>query len=604
MLHALCLNKTLSDRKPVIYDRRQAVARFLFLALKTRDRVWSVTSSDDSAILLLLLGGIVQVLKILKKLQDLDITLDILSETGIGKLVNSFRKHDQAGKVAKMLVNRWKALVPKDSLSGEQPNKEVEERRSSHLSESTNSRKKPKSDNFSANKKTSQNNDVESEMKSSKSEASLNGVKKDRATKDSRTSKSHSHGKEKAISTDHMKCEDKKTEKVSSITKKQPNPTLVRAKALKSAAVQSEKSADASKKDTMNKTKEKVKMMGEKACFETPSMSFEAYLSYDYAPPKRKKSFSAVKNPKRRKTAQKENSQVRESCVKTPEVVSEDPLTMAPEHSLTDLLNVPLPTISPECEDISQYQYFGEMKAETKVMDVAEEDPVFIGQRLKNKMQVYSGNKITYLPAMMTLYQQCIRALQNNIDSLYEIGGVPFEILEPVLERCTPEQLLRIEEYNPVYIGVTDHLWERHCLKDFRNAQLEEYESWREMYLRMSEERERKLKQLTKSIVSAHSGKPKGRQVKMAFIHSAAKPPRNVRIQQEIHGTAGPVIVPRPTDKPSTVKLHESHGRSNFSESSKPSNSSGQTHDPRKMKRVAPMMAKSLKAFKKQICRR
>ncbi|XP_065105380.1 elongin A, like isoform X3 [Paramisgurnus dabryanus] len=544
------------------------------------------------------------VLKILKKLQDLDITLDILSETGIGKLVNSFRKHDQAGKVAKMLVNRWKALVPKDSLSGEQPNKEVEERRSSHLSESTNSRKKPKSDNFSANKKTSQNNDVESEMKSSKSEASLNGVKKDRATKDSRTSKSHSHGKEKAISTDHMKCEDKKTEKVSSITKKQPNPTLVRAKALKSAAVQSEKSADASKKDTMNKTKEKVKMMGEKACFETPSMSFEAYLSYDYAPPKRKKSFSAVKNPKRRKTAQKENSQVRESCVKTPEVVSEDPLTMAPEHSLTDLLNVPLPTISPECEDISQYQYFGEMKAETKVMDVAEEDPVFIGQRLKNKMQVYSGNKITYLPAMMTLYQQCIRALQNNIDSLYEIGGVPFEILEPVLERCTPEQLLRIEEYNPVYIGVTDHLWERHCLKDFRNAQLEEYESWREMYLRMSEERERKLKQLTKSIVSAHSGKPKGRQVKMAFIHSAAKPPRNVRIQQEIHGTAGPVIVPRPTDKPSTVKLHESHGRSNFSESSKPSNSSGQTHDPRKMKRVAPMMAKSLKAFKKQICRR
>lgn len=33
---------------------------------------------------------------------------------------------------------------------------------------------------------------------------------------------------------------------------------------------------------------------------------------------------------------------------------------------------------------------------------------------------------------------------------LYETGGVPFEILEPVLEKCTPEQLLRIEECNPV----------------------------------------------------------------------------------------------------------------------------------------------------------
>lgn len=38
---------------------------------------------------------------------------------------------------------------------------------------------------------------------------------------------------------------------------------------------------------------------------------------------------------------------------------------------------------------------------------------------------------------------------------LYETGGVPFEILEPVLERCTPEQLLRIEEYNPVRKEIT-----------------------------------------------------------------------------------------------------------------------------------------------------
>lgn len=33
---------------------------------------------------------------------------------------------------------------------------------------------------------------------------------------------------------------------------------------------------------------------------------------------------------------------------------------------------------------------------------------------------------------------------------LREVGGVPFEILEPVLTRCTPEQLFRIEECNPV----------------------------------------------------------------------------------------------------------------------------------------------------------
>ncbi|XP_051945649.1 elongin A, like [Xyrauchen texanus] len=558
-------------------------------------------------------------LKILKKLEQLDITLEILAETGIGKVVNTFRKHDEAGKLAKMLVNRWKTLVPKGSLSasGEQPddfsqneqhNREVEEksnRENSRLSETTNSRKKPKNDNSSSERKTSLNTDIKSEKNPSKSKISLNGEKKDEPKKDSssnRGSRSHcsGHGKEKTISSE-PKYESEKNERVSK--------SLAKVSSLKSTEAQGEKSGDTSKKDKMKKTKEKFVAMEtdeqNRDGFETPSMSFEAYLSYDSEVPKRKKSFSSAKNPKKQKTAHKGSSQVQESHVKTSKAVTKDTLAMAPEHSVMDLLNIPLPTSFPECEDFSQYHYFTEKKADQKVVDICEEVPVFTGQRLKNKMQVYSGSKISYLPTMISLYQQCIRVLQNNIDSLFEIGGVPFDILEPVLERCTPEQLLRIEEYNPVYVGVTDHLWERHCQRDFRNARLQEYESWREMHLRMSEERKRKLQQLTKSIVSAHSGKPKGRQVKMAFIHSAAKPPRNVRIQQEIYGTAGPVTLPHPTDKPSSVKAHESRAKSSYIEPPKPSNNnSGQTQDPRKIKRVAPMMAKSLKAFKKQLNRR
>ncbi|XP_073690780.1 elongin A, like [Garra rufa] len=562
-------------------------------------------------------------LKILKKLEVLDITLEILAETGIGKVVNSFRKHDEAGRVAKILVNRWKTLVPKDSksLSGEkpddcptqneQPNKEVQEKtkhENSQLSETTNSRKKPKIENSSTEKKMSQNVDIKCKIKPSKSKIYLNGEKKNEPENESCLNEgSWSRAKEKT-SGEHTKHESKKTEKVSGITKKQENMKLEKSlKRPEATQKHRKKTGDARRKEKREKAKDILVAMetdkhAEDGC-ETPSMSFEAYLSYDLEPPKRKKSFSVAKNPKRLKTAHKDSSCV--SLVKSSKAVIEDPKTTVPEHSVMDLLNVPLPTSFPECEDISQYQYLSEKKADKKITDDCEEAPLFIGQRLKNKMQVYSGSKIAYLPTMMSLYQQCIRALQNNIDSLYEIGGVPFEILEPVLERCTPEQLIRIEEYNPVYIGVTDHLWERHCQKDFRNAQLEEYESWREMYLRMSEERERKLKLLTKSIVSAHSGKPKGRQVKMAFIHSAAKPPRNVRIQQEIHGTAGPVTLPQPTDRASCGKPSENWGRSSFTEPSKPStNNSGQAQDPRKMKRVAPMMAKSLKAFKKQLSRR
>lgn len=61
--------------------------------------------------------------------------------------------------------------------------------------------------------------------------------------------------------------------------------------------------------------------------------------------------------------------------------------------------------------------------AEDRVADTeaeaGEETPGFTGQRSKKKMQVYSGSKSTYLPAMMSLYQQCIRALQNNIDCMF-----------------------------------------------------------------------------------------------------------------------------------------------------------------------------------------
>lgn len=38
----------------------------------------------------------------------------------------------------------------------------------------------------------------------------------------------------------------------------------------------------------------------------------------------------------------------------------------------------------------------------------------------------------------------------SSLVALHEVGGVPFEILEPVLTRCTPEQLFRIEDSNPV----------------------------------------------------------------------------------------------------------------------------------------------------------
>lgn len=58
----------------------------------------------------------------------------------------------------------------------------------------------------------------------------------------------------------------------------------------------------------------------------------------------------------------------------------------------------------------------------TPATEVPEQNSVtsqFTGRRLNSKMQVYSGSKTVHLSKMLTLYEQCIRVLQNNIDCKY-----------------------------------------------------------------------------------------------------------------------------------------------------------------------------------------
>lgn len=183
-------------------------------------------------------------------------------------------------------------------------------------------------ENSSAEKKISHNVDNKCKIKPSKSKFYLNDEKKDEPKRDSSVnhdSWTHGSGKEKT-SAAHTKL---------SGIKNQQNAKLE--KSMKATQMQREKSGDASKKEKLEKAKDKlVAMESEKPIeegFEMPSMSFEAYLSYDLEPPKRKKCFSITKSPKKRfKTAHKENSCV--SLVKASKAVAEEPMTMVLQKSL------------------------------------------------------------------------------------------------------------------------------------------------------------------------------------------------------------------------------------------------------------------------------
>ncbi|XP_064597407.1 elongin-A-like isoform X2 [Liolophura sinensis] len=220
-------------------------------------------------------------------------------------------------------------------------------------------------------------------------------------------------------------------------------------------------------------------------------------------------------------------------------------------------------------------------------------DPMLIGSKSYSRTQVYSGRKNTGMTDMVSLYELCMRVLMDNIDGLDYVGGVPYYILKPVLEKCSAEQLYRLEDYNPQFLGETDELWVILCNRDFRGAKPDEMESWRELYLRRYDEREAKLQKLKANIAASEEArKAPVRLTKLAYVDTVAKPPRDVRRKQMKYGTATVDMSPSGS-KPNPAGYQRSSLKSRLAMDTAP------VAPRRVMKAPAPMMQKTMKMIKK-----
>ena len=76
-----------------------------------------------------------------------------------------------------------------------------------------------------------------------------------------------------------------------------------------------------------------------------------------------------------------------------------------------------------------------------------------------------------------------LRHVEFYTAALEFTGGVPFDLLRPVLERASSIQLYSLENFNSYLIADTDPLWKTLCQKEYRKAVREELETWRELYL-------------------------------------------------------------------------------------------------------------------------
>nr|CAG4645758.1 EOG090X0BTZ [Lynceus sp. MCZ IZ 141354] len=154
------------------------------------------------------------------------------------------------------------------------------------------------------------------------------------------------------------------------------------------------------------------------------------------------------------------------------------------------------------------------------------------------RTKVYSGVKNSGLTYVPSLFELSLRILQDNIDAIEYTGGVPYYLLKPVLERASAQQLYALEHFNPYLLDDTDELWQFLCKKEFKIAKQQEYESWRDVYLRCHEEREVKLKSLTQNIKQSMQKATPVRTTKLVYVDSVVKPPRNVARAQAKHGTS------------------------------------------------------------------
>lgn len=178
------------------------------------------------------------------------------------------------------------------------------------------------------------------------------------------------------------------------------------------------------------------------------------------------------------------------------------------------------------------------IKPITNTVTIEEDATIFKASKSLHK--VYSGRKKTgYVNGdVPKLFDICLKKCLNNIDAIEETGDIPFNILQPILEKCTHLQLAKIESKNRYLEDDSDYLWERHCFEMFPKFKPKLEETWKRRFMRLMHEQDIKMKnhlqEISAKINSQHKFTNKS-QLKAMLADPIA--PRDARRRQIKNGT-------------------------------------------------------------------
>ncbi|KAL6724941.1 hypothetical protein Aduo_019778 [Ancylostoma duodenale] len=150
--------------------------------------------------------------------------------------------------------------------------------------------------------------------------------------------------------------------------------------------------------------------------------------------------------------------------------------------------------------------------------------------------KVFAGRRKNIAMSVPSLFNICLRVLCNNIGVLLYAEYIPYDVLKPVFEKCTVEELASIESKHPYLEDDSGELWQRFVTKKYPGEEPDCDGSWKDLYYFLEKEKEDKLKRLSQRIGKTHQAESAKGQRKTLLADATA--PTYVRRRQMAHGIA------------------------------------------------------------------
>lgn len=149
---------------------------------------------------------------------------------------------------------------------------------------------------------------------------------------------------------------------------------------------------------------------------------------------------------------------------------------------------------------------------------------------------VYDDSPQDRVPSLISL---CQRVAANHAESISNLGSqLRFGLVRPMLERCSPDQLMRLEEASPDLKSSTSDIWKNMCLQKYRMLADEYYsvekepqepDSWRNRFYFLQEAEIKRFEEVGQRIRSQRMEADERKREREVRFTDRVPPPKRLR---------------------------------------------------------------------------